>query len=786
MEAAAVSDALLDLVGALAEEGPLLLIVDDLQWVDRESRAALSHLVRNLKRGPVLFLITCRTEERDPEVAKAVESLLRTDERLKIELAPLGSPEVSELLALLVEDVEPEDLDALGQHIHGITQGNPLFIVETLKLLQGEGLIRPVGNGKWKIAQACIDGQLPVPETVELAILRRLEDLGDHAELLVIHLAGEARPIPSEELRRRSGLGPFPFSDGMGELFDRDLVRRDAYDRILFVHDAVTEVARRRLDSPRWAREAMDFANRRRSRRWIPWGFAGAAIAAIALAGASGIGPMSFLRNAGGSDPMAGETYPYGQGRIFVDVLESKTAYWLQAPSQIGEDWQVKDTALGFNHPSLFGPFRLPSDSLLFFALDAESSEAPPHVGTILADGSVDPIWKTQGDAGFKDLSPDGQTVLVFQENPDAEDYAHDLLAVDRDSRRARVLFRANERIRSASWSPDGLRIALIGREKQDSIHIIDPSGERHRSFGIDGVFDLSRLAWCDDSDRIVFSGVVENQPILGMVQSTTGRTVMADAEVGLHADPICLGDGLAIAYPGALNGDIAYLAMDVASGEHTPLFVRSGSPALIRGHWVPDTVDPVIKGVTIEPREPQVDWGGKVPLSAMGFLSDGTTRPVPVTWEALDPNRASVDATGMVTGHEAGSSSIVARFGGWITDTARVTVLAWERPGVVLHGDFQARELARWQEFGSLPPVQSTLMGRQCSPWRETAGTGTGSVQKKPSVLKTGPEWRWFSAFLSTKAIARGSSSAFNPKASPGPQAKGPFSAAAPTWPIA
>ena len=77
-----------------------------------------------------------------------MESLQRMEGSDILPLAPLGPLEVSELLALLLEEVEPEELDTLGVRIHAITQGNPLFIVEILKLFHSQGLLRPMGRRK--------------------------------------------------------------------------------------------------------------------------------------------------------------------------------------------------------------------------------------------------------------------------------------------------------------------------------------------------------------------------------------------------------------------------------------------------------------------------------------------------------------------------------------------------------------------------------------------------------------------------------------------------------------
>jgi AAA ATPase domain len=55
---------LLGLLGRLGEQAPLVLVVEDLHWADRSTRDLLAFLVRNLRRGRVLVVVTYRTDER--------------------------------------------------------------------------------------------------------------------------------------------------------------------------------------------------------------------------------------------------------------------------------------------------------------------------------------------------------------------------------------------------------------------------------------------------------------------------------------------------------------------------------------------------------------------------------------------------------------------------------------------------------------------------------------------------------------------------------------------------
>jgi hypothetical protein len=584
-----------------------------------------------------------------------------------------------------------------------------LFVIEVLKLLHDQGLMEPDGQGKWAVDPSCLEGRLPVPETVESAILRRLEDLGDHAQLLAAHLARQARPLPAEEMARLAGLDPFQISEGVAELFDRDLVKREAQNRIQFVHDAVTEVARAHLRPPAGVGEGGRLPPRREGGDWIPWILLAATVAALFLAGFGGVGPLGMLGggSAGSSTaqgPVMDQTHPYGQGRIFGRVMGEPRGYWLRPPSEVRGEWEVKDTVLETGHPGLHGPFRTSSDSLIWFVRHSDGPDGPPYVGKMGPDNTIRPFWRIQGDVGFRDLSPDGATLLIMQQNLEAPTYAHDLVSVDQASERGRILFRAPDKITSAKWAPDGLKIALVAVAWEDSIHIVDPRGGRLGTFGVPGVRDIFRLNWCADSERLTFNGFADNRRRTGILDLGTGQIEFPDAEIHGPAAPLCLGNGRALAYWGSWMEEAALLLLDLETGVHTPLLRPTQGVRLDQVRWVPDAAHPTIQGIDIQPGEPRVDWGRRTTLSAMGRYSDGTIQPVEVRWEALDPSRASVDPRGVVTGNQAGPAPVVAHYANWMRDTVMVHVREWERPDVTLRENFEAEDLAEWSQFGSPP----------------------------------------------------------------------------------
>jgi DNA-binding SARP family transcriptional activator len=704
-EPAAVADALLDLVGAVAEEKPLLILVDDLQWADKKSRAALSHLGRSVLAEPVFLLFTCRSGERDPEVEKAVDSIGRLRRSTAVELGPLRPAETSELLAHFLDELEPEELDGLAHRIHGITQGNPLFIVEILKFLHSEGLLHSKGSGRWQIDPVCLADTLPVPETVESAIKSRLEDLGQHGRVLAAHLGDLARPTEAEELRRRSGLDPFEVSEGIQQLFRLDLVRRTPEGRLEFLHDSITTVARRFLTLEiRRDSEGRPMGSKGRVRRAL-------SVSALVLVVLSAVVLLMGSPYGRALFPILSrdhsQDYPFGQGSLLVRTVDGD--YWVTAPERQGQPWSTGPAEVPFPQPVLHGPFRLPDGSLDWFARGADGPEYPPYVGIPRVDGSVQPLWKTEGDVGFEDLSPDGRALLLWEEDLETADYDRTLFLLNRDNMTTRTLFKGTGQLEHALWSPDGLRIVMVEPADPDPIIIINATGEILHRWAVPEAEQVGPASWCSDSEQVAFSALVDGRYRPGILRTSTGEHVLFPSYTA-GSRVMCLGAGTGLAFAGGIGPDPQLLIQDLRDDAVFPVPGVSGLK-ITRFTWVPDRILPVVKGVRIAEGDVSVERGGRLELSAMGIFSDGVSRPVQVRWEALDPSVVSVDSVGVVTANMIGTALVEARYTTWITDTVNVTVARTDQPEVLFEEHFAGGSLSRWEDFG-VPPSRLVQHG--------------------------------------------------------------------------
>jgi hypothetical protein len=160
-------DALNRFFGRIAAATPLVVLLEDLQWTDRPSLELLEFLAARPDDAPILIVATYRdTEAASPASGPGVS---------RVELKGLDERELTTFLAVASGGVElPDPLVAAVRHR---TEGNPFFVSELVRLLQGEGELES------ERAEAILRDELP--SGVRDVIRRRLERLpGESVDLL--------------------------------------------------------------------------------------------------------------------------------------------------------------------------------------------------------------------------------------------------------------------------------------------------------------------------------------------------------------------------------------------------------------------------------------------------------------------------------------------------------------------------------------------------------------------------------------------------------------------------
>ncbi len=118
---------------------PLMVIFEDLHWIDEETQALLNLLADAIANAKILLLVNYRPEYSHQWNSKTIYTQLRLD--------PLGKESADEMLAALLGD--GKDLVPLKRVIIERTEGNPFFMEETVQVLFDENaLVRDGGAGE--------------------------------------------------------------------------------------------------------------------------------------------------------------------------------------------------------------------------------------------------------------------------------------------------------------------------------------------------------------------------------------------------------------------------------------------------------------------------------------------------------------------------------------------------------------------------------------------------------------------------------------------------------------
>jgi ABC-type transport system substrate-binding protein/class 3 adenylate cyclase len=181
------------LLGRLAEDRPVTVLLDDLHWADSTSIQLAERLLDLTDRTALLLVITLRPEPDQPAWKVTQEAARRLPHRSRELLLGSLAGDAGRLLldTLVGPGILPEDL--AGQ-ILAHADGNPFYLEELVASLVAEGALVQEGQG-WRF-----DHEVPVeiPPTVEKVILARIDRLpaADHDVLTAAAVLGRKFGLP--------------------------------------------------------------------------------------------------------------------------------------------------------------------------------------------------------------------------------------------------------------------------------------------------------------------------------------------------------------------------------------------------------------------------------------------------------------------------------------------------------------------------------------------------------------------------------------------------------------
>jgi DNA-binding CsgD family transcriptional regulator len=204
LDARLVATGLLSLVRRLAGGSPVLLALDDAQWLDGPTAGVLTFAIRRLDHEPVGVLCASRPH---PAGAGLLESVERSRVR-RVRLGPLGLGALGQVITDRLGRSLPRPVLA---RIAQASRGNPFYALEIARLVMDEA--------------GPADARLPVPDDVRTLAASRVAELPVTTQRALLRAA-----ILAEPTTRMIDPGPLAPAE------ERGIVRVDERGRIAFVH----------------------------------------------------------------------------------------------------------------------------------------------------------------------------------------------------------------------------------------------------------------------------------------------------------------------------------------------------------------------------------------------------------------------------------------------------------------------------------------------------------------------------------------------------------------------
>jgi class 3 adenylate cyclase/tetratricopeptide (TPR) repeat protein len=184
---------------------PLLLVFEDLHWIDSETQALLDNLVESLPSAAILLAVNYRPEYRHGWGSKTFYRQIRID--------PLPPESAEALLNALVGD--DASLKPLARLLIERTEGNPFFLEESVRMLIETGDLTGE-RGRFRLAGAVESIQVPV--SVQVILAARIDRLSPEDKQLLHAASVVGKDVPLALLEAVADFSPDRLAAGLGRL----------------------------------------------------------------------------------------------------------------------------------------------------------------------------------------------------------------------------------------------------------------------------------------------------------------------------------------------------------------------------------------------------------------------------------------------------------------------------------------------------------------------------------------------------------------------------------------
>ena len=224
-----IIEAIKALILCQARHAPLVILIEDVHWMDAETKLILHNLLGVLRGTRILLIVTQR-----PEGGWTDRGLIRLD------LLPLDGPDSDELIDWLMGD--DVTLLSIKKRILAQAQGNPLFLEELVQALAETKSLEGL-PGKFRVSEPA--GRIDIPQTIHSVLAARI-DLLDGMPKSVLQTSAVIGPdISVALLSGMLGVSPAKLAGDLKTLEAADFLRkvRASAPEYSFKHDLTREVA---------------------------------------------------------------------------------------------------------------------------------------------------------------------------------------------------------------------------------------------------------------------------------------------------------------------------------------------------------------------------------------------------------------------------------------------------------------------------------------------------------------------------------------------------------------
>lgn len=402
-----------DLLAAISEESPIVLMLDDLHWADSATFDLLSYVVRRASEREARLLVVGTYRPGDAQGNAHFGRALHEWSRLRllatVALAPLPEDEIADLAREYLG--EPEVGAIVGRLLYAQSEGNPFFAEELLSGWIESGVLRR-GEKGWTVAANAKEGG-SLPQTIVAAVRVRLERLP--AELLEdlrmasiigrtfdVEFLAETLGVEAEMLETRLRLAvQAGLIGGNGDgsyAFSHDKIRESLYSEVTVMrrrrlHGFIGRVLEARSDrgAQTLAELAFHYAHSGDKERGARFSRTAGDQAMLAYAPMEAAGQYeTALRLMEADDDSRGEVWlKLGEASILAEDIEGAVGAFAQ-----GKDWFLKrgdrmgasKAAHGMGRAEWRREHIQDAAARLQEALALADDAAMPHTVTVLCD----------------------------------------------------------------------------------------------------------------------------------------------------------------------------------------------------------------------------------------------------------------------------------------------------------------------------------------------------------------------------------------------------------------